>query len=79
MNSLPASQRKALLLRYEQNLTLAEVAEAMNRTPAAVHMLCMRGQRRLGELLPEPSSIRWLIPRRTFRHWLQSYRPKSRK
>ncbi|MEW6251864.1 MAG: sigma-70 family RNA polymerase sigma factor [Planctomycetota bacterium] len=45
--SLRADYREALRLRYIVGLPVAEVAERMARTEAAVHMLCHRGLEQL--------------------------------
>ena len=51
---LPDSQREAVGLHYWQDCTLAEIAEQMDRTPAAVAGLLKRGLRKLRELMQEP-------------------------
>ena len=51
---LPESQREAVELHYWQGCTLAEIAERMERTPAAVAGLLKRGLRKLRELLRAP-------------------------
>ena len=51
---LPDAQREAVELHYWQACTLAEIAEQMERTPAAVAGLLKRGLRKLRELMREP-------------------------
>lgn len=48
---LPADQRAAILLSVYENLSQAEVAEAMGRSVASVNSLCYRGRLALRELL----------------------------
>ena len=51
---LPEDQRRVVELHYLKGLTVAEVAERIDRTrPAAVGLL-FRGLKRLRELLREP-------------------------
>ncbi len=50
---LPEPQREALALQHWQGLSLAEIGERLDRTPAAVAGLIKRGVRRLRELLDE--------------------------
>ena len=54
LDELPESQREAVQLHYWQDCTLAEIAEQMDRTPAAVAGLLKRGLRKLRELMQEP-------------------------
>jgi RNA polymerase sigma-70 factor (ECF subfamily) len=48
---LPDSQRDALILQHWHGLTLAEIAERLGRTPAAVAGLIKRGLRQLRQEL----------------------------
>lgn len=50
---LPPAQREALVLQNWDNWSLAEIAEHMGRTPAAVAGLLKRGLKRLRELLSD--------------------------
>ncbi len=50
---LPDTQREALVLQNWNNWTLAEIADHMGRTPAAVAGLLKRGLKRLRELLTD--------------------------
>jgi RNA polymerase sigma-70 factor (ECF subfamily) len=50
---LPDAQREALVLQNWDNWSLAEIAEHMGRTPAAVAGLLKRGLKRLRELLTD--------------------------
>ena len=54
LEQLPDAQRKAVELHYWQDCTLAQIAEQMDRTPAAVAGLLKRGLRKLRELMREP-------------------------
>ena len=54
LDKLPESQREAAQLHYWQDCTLAEIAEQMDRTPAAVAGLLKRGLRKLRGLMQEP-------------------------
>ncbi len=51
--SLPAMQREALLLQHWQGKSLAEIAQRLDRTPAAVAGLLKRGLQALRGLLQE--------------------------
>lgn len=53
LEQIPESQREALQLHYWQNCTLAEIAERMERTPAAVAGLLKRGLRKLRQRMLE--------------------------
>jgi RNA polymerase sigma-70 factor (ECF subfamily) len=53
LEQLPESQREAVQLHYWEGCKLAEIAERMNRTPAAVAGLLKRGLRKLRELMRE--------------------------
>ncbi len=59
---LPPAQRQALVWQNWDNWSLAEIAEHMGRTPAAVAGLLKRGLKRLRELLTEAD---WLWPATT--------------
>jgi RNA polymerase sigma-70 factor (ECF subfamily) len=54
LGSLPEAQREALVLHYWQGLKLAEVAEQLGRSSAAVAGLLQRGLKALRQLLAEP-------------------------
>ena len=54
LDQLPESQREAVQLHYWQDCALAEIAEQMDRTPAAVAGLLKRGLRKLRGLMQEP-------------------------
>jgi RNA polymerase sigma-70 factor (ECF subfamily) len=56
LSRLPDDQREALLLRHCQGLPLAEIAEHMGRTRAAVASLLRRGLQQLRGHLDESSS-----------------------
>lgn len=51
LEELPESQRDAIVLHYFQQQSLAETAEELGRTPAAVAGLLHRGLKRLREKL----------------------------
>jgi RNA polymerase sigma-70 factor, ECF subfamily len=51
---LPEAQRQALVLQHWHGWSLAQIAEHMNRSHAAVAGLIKRGLRQLRELLPQP-------------------------
>jgi RNA polymerase sigma-70 factor, ECF subfamily len=50
---LPEANRRALVLRHFQGLAVAEIAEDLGRTPAAVAGLLKRGLAQLRTILPE--------------------------
>jgi len=52
LEQLPDAQREAVELHYWRGCTLAEIAEQMDRTPAAIAGLLKRGLRKLRELMP---------------------------
>lgn len=52
MAQLPDAQREALILQHWHGWTLAEIAQHMERSPAAVAGLLKRGLKRLRELVP---------------------------
>ena len=54
---LPEPQREALLLRHCQGMALADIAERLGRTRAAVASLLRRGLQALRERLPEGSGL----------------------
>ena len=56
MTHLPEDQAQAIVLRYWQNRPLADIADRMERTPAAVAGLLHRGLKQLRELLAELES-----------------------
>lgn len=51
LTALPEAQSQAIVLRYWQSCSLAEIADRMGRTPAAVASLLHRGLVQLRELL----------------------------
>lgn len=53
LEHIPESQREAVQLHYWQGCTLAEIAERLDRTPAAAAGLLKRGMRKLRELMQE--------------------------
>ncbi|MCO6459551.1 MAG: sigma-70 family RNA polymerase sigma factor [Pirellulaceae bacterium] len=53
LEQLPDAQREAVQLHYWQACTLAEIAERLDRTPAAAAGLLKRGMRKLRELMVE--------------------------
>jgi RNA polymerase sigma-70 factor (ECF subfamily) len=53
LEKLPEAQREALMLHHWQGWSLAEIAEQMQRTPAAVAGLLKRGLQQLRSLLRE--------------------------
>ena len=55
LQNLPESQREALMLQHWHGWTLAEIAEHLGRTPAAVAGLLKRGLRQLRESLTSES------------------------
>lgn len=56
LGRLPERERHALLLRYSEGLTCAEVARTLDATPNAVSCLLHRGKDRLRSLL-SPRSV----------------------
>jgi RNA polymerase sigma-70 factor (ECF subfamily) len=58
LETLPEANREAIQLHYLQGMRLAEVAEQMNRTSAAVAGLLKRGLKQLRLVLQEESSWR---------------------
>jgi RNA polymerase sigma-70 factor (ECF subfamily) len=55
LGTLPDDYREGIWLRYIEGLSAAEVAQRMNRTEHAVHMLCNRGKQMLREVLGRSS------------------------
>ena len=55
---LPATQRRALLLREWHGLSYREIAAELGLTQAAVETLLFRGRRSLAKSLVEPASLR---------------------
>lgn len=55
LEEIEPDYRTALRLRYFEGLSVAQVAERMERTERAVHMLCHRGLGRLREVLGRSS------------------------
>lgn len=53
LESLPETQRTALLLRHREELGNVEIAEAMETTVSAVESLLVRGRKGLHKILPE--------------------------
>jgi RNA polymerase sigma-70 factor (ECF subfamily) len=51
---LPDDYRRVLLLRHQEERSFAEIAEAMNRSPNAVHKLWVRAVERLQQELEAP-------------------------
>lgn len=54
LEALPADQREAVGRHYLLGQTLAQVGDALGRSPAAVAGLLQRGLRKLRDLLPAP-------------------------
>ena len=54
LTTLPDAQRQALVLRYAQGLSVAEISAEMGRGPTAVAGLLKRGTRQLRTLLQNP-------------------------
>jgi RNA polymerase sigma-70 factor (ECF subfamily) len=54
--ALPEPQREAIVLQYWHGLTLAQIGERLQRSPAAVAGLLKRGLKRLRVLLQEERS-----------------------
>ena len=57
LTELPEAQRDAVILRHLQGMSLAEVANQMDRSEAAVAGLVYRGLNRLHELLDDESEV----------------------
>lgn len=58
LGELPEPQREAIVLHHLQGLSLAEVAQELDRTPAAVAGLLHRGLKRLREVMDTSGSRR---------------------
>jgi RNA polymerase sigma factor (sigma-70 family) len=58
LGRLPEKERHALLLRFSEGLTCAEVARTLGSTPNAVSCLLHRGKERLRSLLAPRSVVR---------------------
>lgn len=54
---LPPAQRDAIVLHYMHGMKVAEVAQQLERTPAAAAGLVHRGLKRLRRILAEPSPV----------------------
>jgi RNA polymerase sigma-70 factor (ECF subfamily) len=50
---LPTEQRECLIMRFLQGMSIAETAQALERSDGAVKQLQLRGVRNLAKLLPE--------------------------
>jgi RNA polymerase sigma-70 factor (ECF subfamily) len=57
LDSLPAANREAVLLRYWESLPLGAIAERLGRTPAAVAGLLHRGLVQLRAVMNRPDEI----------------------
>lgn len=55
LETLPEAQRTALVLRYCQGLSIAEISTQIDRSPTAVAGLLKRGTKQLRELLQDGS------------------------
>ena len=53
LTELPVEQRECLIMRFLQGLSIAETAQALDRSDGAVKQLQLRGVRNLAKLLPE--------------------------
>jgi RNA polymerase sigma-70 factor (ECF subfamily) len=53
LTELPTEQRECLIMRFLQGLSIAETAQALDRSDGAVKQLQLRGVRNLAKLLPE--------------------------
>jgi RNA polymerase sigma factor (sigma-70 family) len=51
LTALPSAQRRALVMRHCQGYSLAQIAEELDRTPAAVAGLLKRGLATLRTIL----------------------------
>ena len=52
LSELPTEQRECLIMRFLQGMSIAETAQALNRSDGAVKQLQLRGVRNLAKLLP---------------------------
>jgi len=53
LTELPTEQRECLIMRFLQGMSIAETAQALNRSDGAVKQLQLRGVRNLAKLMPE--------------------------
>jgi RNA polymerase sigma-70 factor (ECF subfamily) len=53
LTQLPTEQRECLIMRFLQGMSIAETAQALDRSDGAVKQLQLRGVRNLAKLLPE--------------------------
>jgi RNA polymerase sigma-70 factor (ECF subfamily) len=53
LTELPTEQRDCLVMRFLQGFSIAETAQALDRSDGAVKQLQLRGVRNLAKLLPE--------------------------
>jgi RNA polymerase sigma-70 factor (ECF subfamily) len=53
LTQLPTEQKECLVMRFLQGMSIAETAEALQRSDGAVKQLQLRGVRNLAKLLPE--------------------------
>ena len=53
LKELPTEQQECLIMRFLQGLSIAETAQALDRSDGAVKQLQLRGVRNLAKLLPE--------------------------
>jgi RNA polymerase sigma-70 factor (ECF subfamily) len=53
LTQLPTEQRECLIMRFLQGMSIAETAQALQRSDGAVKQLQLRGVRNLAKLLPE--------------------------
>ncbi len=53
LSELPDEQRECLVMRFLQGLSIAETAEALERSAGAVKQLQLRGVRNLARILPD--------------------------
>ena len=53
LTELPNEQRECLIMRFLQGMSIAETAQALQRSDGAVKQLQLRGVRNLAKLMPE--------------------------
>jgi RNA polymerase sigma-70 factor, ECF subfamily len=53
LTELPDEQRECLIMRFLQGMSIAETAQALDRSDGAVKQLQLRGVRNLAKLMPE--------------------------
>jgi RNA polymerase sigma-70 factor (ECF subfamily) len=53
LSELPTEQRECLVMRFLQGMSIAETADALDRSAGAVKQLQLRGVRNLAKVLPE--------------------------